>query len=91
MDGSTCGMAAFVAAGGVVGAAIGSLSALSLDDALLQRLFAVVLIVVALRMLIPRRTDLHDRGRFDWPECRSRTRVAACPMRPDPSSGSTSS
>ena len=50
-------VAAFVAVGGVVGAAIGSLSALSLDDALLQRLFAVVLIVVALRMLIPRRSD----------------------------------
>jgi uncharacterized protein len=47
--------AAFVAAGGVVGAAIGSLSALSLDDVLLQRLFAVVLLVVALRMLMPRR------------------------------------
>jgi len=47
--------AAFVAAGGVVGAAIGSLSALSLDDLLLQRLFAVVLLVVAVRMLVPRR------------------------------------
>ena len=50
-------VAAFVAVGGVVGAAIGSLSALSLDDALLQRLFAVVLIVVALRMLIPRPSE----------------------------------
>ena len=38
-----------------MGAAIGSLSALSLDDVLLQRLFAVVLLVVALRMLMPRR------------------------------------
>ena len=47
--------AAFVAAGGVLGAAVGSLSALSLDDVLLQRLFAVVLLVVALRMLMPRR------------------------------------
>ena len=49
--------AAFVAAGGVVGAAIGSLSALSLDDVLLQRLFAVVLLVVAARMLVPRRPE----------------------------------
>jgi uncharacterized protein len=49
--------AAFVAAGGVIGAAIGSLSALSLDDALLQRLFAVVLLIVAVRMLNPRRTE----------------------------------
>jgi uncharacterized membrane protein YfcA len=46
--------AAFVAAGGIVGAAIGSLSALSLDDALLQRLFALVLLAVAVRMLLPR-------------------------------------
>jgi uncharacterized membrane protein YfcA len=54
--------AAFVAAGGVVGASIGSLSALSLDDVLLQRLFAVVLLVVAVRMLVPRepRTDADD-------------------------------
>ena len=50
--------AAFVAAGGVVGAAIGSLSALSLDDVLLQRLFALVLIAVAVRMLLPRRPRL---------------------------------
>jgi uncharacterized membrane protein YfcA len=54
--------AAFVAAGGIVGAAIGSLSALSLDDVLLQRLFAVVLLVVAVRMLVPRqpRQDTGD-------------------------------
>jgi uncharacterized protein len=50
--------AAFVATGGVVGAAIGSLSALSLDDVLLQRLFALVLIAVAVRMLLPRRPPL---------------------------------
>ena len=47
--------AAFVAAGGIIGAAIGSLSALSIEDELLQRLFAVVLLVVAVRMLWPRR------------------------------------
>ena len=48
--------AAFVAAGGVIGAAIGSLSALSIDDLLLQRLFAVVLVVVAVRMLLAKRS-----------------------------------
>ena len=47
-------VAAFVAAGGILGAVIGSLSALSLDDALLQRLFAIVLFAVAIRMLLRR-------------------------------------
>jgi uncharacterized protein len=47
--------ALLVAAGGVIGAAIGSLSALSIDDAILQRLFAAVLLVVAVRMLLPKR------------------------------------
>jgi uncharacterized membrane protein YfcA len=47
-------VAAFVAAGGILGAVIGSLSALSLDDALLQRLFALVLFAVAIRMLLRR-------------------------------------
>jgi hypothetical protein len=44
--------AAVLAAGGVVGALAGSVTALSLDEDLLQRLFAVLLIVVALRMLL---------------------------------------
>ena len=48
--------AAVVAAGGVIGAAIGSLSALSIDDLLLQRLFAIVLLVVAARMLLASRS-----------------------------------
>ncbi len=48
--------ALLVAAGGVIGAVIGSLSALSLDDELLRRLFAVVLLVVAVRMLLPKRS-----------------------------------
>jgi hypothetical protein len=52
--------ALLVAAGGVVGAAIGSLSALSIDDTLLQRGFAVVLLVVAVRMLIPKRPSADD-------------------------------
>ena len=47
--------AAFVAAGGILGAAAGSLFALSIDDELLQRLFALLLIVTAIRMAWPRR------------------------------------
>jgi uncharacterized protein len=43
--------AAALAVGGVAGALIGSVTALSLDEVLLQRLFAVLLIGVALRML----------------------------------------
>ena len=59
--------AVLVAAGGVVGAAIGSLSALSLDDELLRRLFAVVLLGVAVRMLLstrPRRSDNEESALF---------------------------
>jgi uncharacterized membrane protein YfcA len=52
--------ALLVAAGGVIGAVIGSLSALSLDDELLRRLFAVVLVVVAVRMLVPKRSPAAD-------------------------------
>ena len=44
--------AAALAAGGVGGALVGSVTALSLDEVLLQRLFAILLIVVALRMLL---------------------------------------
>jgi uncharacterized protein len=47
--------AAALAAGGVLGALVGSMTALSLDEGLLQRLFAVLLILVALRMLLSRR------------------------------------
>jgi hypothetical protein len=54
--------AAVVAAGGVIGAAIGSLSALSIDDQLLQRLFAVVLLVVAARMLLASRSKAPTVG-----------------------------
>ena len=44
--------AAWLAAGGVLGAVLGSVTALSLDEELLQRLFAVLILVVALRMLL---------------------------------------
>ena len=54
--------ALLVAAGGVIGAAIGSLSALSIDDAILQRLFAAVLLVVAVRMLLPNRSSAEDES-----------------------------
>ena len=43
--------AAALAVGGVLGALLGSVTALSLDDELLQRLFAVLIIVMAVRML----------------------------------------
>jgi uncharacterized protein len=48
--------AMLVAAGGVVGAVIGSLSALSIDDEILRRLFALVLLATAIRMLLPKRS-----------------------------------
>jgi hypothetical protein len=44
-----------LAAGGVVGALLGSLTALSLDEGILRRLFAVLLVLVAIRMLVARR------------------------------------
>jgi uncharacterized protein len=44
--------AGLLAAGGVIGALIGSLTALSLDEGLLQRLFAVLILIVAGRMLL---------------------------------------
>ncbi|MGH2402751.1 MAG: sulfite exporter TauE/SafE family protein [Candidatus Limnocylindria bacterium] len=44
-----------VAAGGVLGALLGSTTALSLDEEILQRLFAVLILVVAVRMLLTRR------------------------------------
>jgi uncharacterized protein len=41
-----------VAVGGVFGALLGSATALSLDEEILQRLFAVLILVVAARMLL---------------------------------------
>lgn len=46
--------AAALAAGGIVGALVGSITALSLDDDVLRRLFAVFLIASALRLLFQR-------------------------------------
>lgn len=46
--------AAALALGGVLGAFLGSITALSLDEELLRRLFAVMLLIVATRMLMNR-------------------------------------
>jgi uncharacterized membrane protein YfcA len=55
--------AGFLAAGGVAGAAIGSVLALSVDDALLRKLFAGFLILVALQIILGRgrRAQRDDR------------------------------
>ena len=45
-----------VAAGGIIGAALGSVLALGADDLLLRRLFALLLIASEVRMLWPQRT-----------------------------------
>ena len=50
--------AAAVAAGGVLGAAIGSVLALGLTADLLRKLFAVVLLLSAVRMVWPRRASV---------------------------------
>ena len=47
--------AALLAAGGIGGAVVGSISALSVDDTLLRRLFGVFLLVVAAQMVLGRR------------------------------------
>lgn len=48
--------AAALGIGGVVGALIGSVTALSLEDELLQRLFAILILIMAARMLTQRPT-----------------------------------
>ena len=52
----------------MLGAVLGSVTALSLDEELLQRLFAVLILVVAARLLMtgrsgnqPSETDDHER------------------------------
>jgi uncharacterized membrane protein YfcA len=47
--------AALLAAGGIGGAVIGSMSALSVDDIVLRRLFGMFLLLVAAQMLLRRR------------------------------------
>lgn len=48
-------------AGGIIGAFLGAVLALSLDDELLRRLFAVFLLVVAVRILLPKDVFRRDR------------------------------
>jgi len=47
--------AAALAVGGVLGAVLGSVTALSLDDQLLRKLFAILILGVAVRLLMTRR------------------------------------
>ncbi len=46
--------AAWLGAGGILGAILGSVFALSLEDTLLQRLFAAFLVISAVRILLPK-------------------------------------
>ena len=50
-----------VAVGGVLGALLGSVAALSLDEELLRRLFALLILAVAARMLLTRRHEPQPR------------------------------
>jgi uncharacterized membrane protein YfcA len=49
-------------AGGIIGAFLGAVLALSLDDELLRRLFAGFLLIVAVRILLPKDTFRRDRA-----------------------------
>ena len=49
--------AALLAAGGVIGAVLGGVFALSIEDALLRKLFAAFLLVSAIRILWPRTNE----------------------------------
>jgi uncharacterized membrane protein YfcA len=58
--------AAFLAAGGVIGAVIGSVLALSIEDQLLRRLFAGFLLISGVRILLPK--DFLRRGATSQPK-----------------------
>lgn len=53
--------AAMLAAGGVIGAVIGSVFALSIEDELLRKLFAAFLLVSAIRILWPKGRENKDK------------------------------
>jgi len=53
--------AAALAAGGVIGAVIGSVFALSIEDSILRRLFGAFLLISAVRILLPK--NLFRRNR----------------------------
>ena len=50
--------AAALAVGGVLGAVLGSVTALSLEDQLLRKLFAILILAVAVRLLMTRRSAI---------------------------------
>ncbi len=52
-----------IAGGGIVGGAVGAVVALSVDEAVLRRLFAVFLVLTALRLTARTRRRAHDRPR----------------------------
>lgn len=54
--------AALLAAGGIGGAVVGSVSALSADDTVLRRLFGAFLLVVAVRMMLGRGRRQREDG-----------------------------
>jgi uncharacterized membrane protein YfcA len=58
--------AAFLATGGIIGALIGSVLALSMEDLLLRRLFATFLLVTGVRILLPK--GLFTRGATARPD-----------------------
>lgn len=54
--------AALLAAGGVIGAVIGSVLALSVEETTLRRLFAAFLLISAVRILLPKDLLRRDRA-----------------------------
>jgi uncharacterized protein len=56
--------ALWLAAGGIIGAALGSVFALSIEDDVLRKLFAGLLFIFGLRMLLPRNTSSLIRERL---------------------------
>ena len=53
-------MVAVISAGGVLGGVVGALSALTVDESMLRRLFAVFLLLTAMRLLARTRRRAHD-------------------------------
>jgi uncharacterized protein len=54
--------AALLAAGGIGGALVGSISALSVDDTVLRRLFGAFLLIVAAQLMLGRRLQPSEDG-----------------------------
>ena len=62
--------ALLLAAGGVIGAAFGSVFALSIDDVLLRRLFGVFLMATAVRILVSKGVLRRRRAEDPLPDAR---------------------